>query len=93
MAEVVRLAKETGEPIEVTDDTGRVVTVVSVPRGPLPEPLRAPIDKVRELLASPPRPSNKHVAEAQRHHDAGLFGEFVGALALLDAIREVCRDA
>jgi len=88
MAEIHRAAKTTGDPVELVDDQGVVVNVLHVP-GPMPP---EPIDKVRELLAKPPRPSRKHVEQAQRHRDAGMFGELVGLLALVDAIREAARE-
>lgn len=88
MGEIHRLARETGEPVEVENAAGEVTSVISVP-GPLPP---EPIDKVRALLENPPKPTAEHVKRAQELSGYGLFGELVGLLALLDAIRETARE-
>lgn len=84
MDQVFALAKQTREPVEIVNEAGQVATIVSVP-GPLPP---EPIDKVRELLARPPKFEGDHWLRARK---LSAY-EAAGLLALLDAIREAARE-
>jgi hypothetical protein len=83
MTEIGRLARETGEPIEITNDEDRVVAVVSTP-GPLPP---EPIDKVRALLAKSPKLKAAHMRRA----DSMTVLETAQLLALVEAITEAAH--
>lgn len=83
-----RAALARHEAVEIIDDSGRVIAIVHVP-GPLPP---EPIGRVRHLLANPPTPNRGHVEKAQELSGCGLFGEYIGLLALVDAIREAVRE-
>lgn len=85
MAEIHRLARETGEPVEVENEAGEATVVISVP-GPLPPD---PIDRVRDALASRPKPSSDHFRKAR---ELSLV-QVARLVATLEVISEAAREA